>query len=254
MFFLISKTAGLLIEPYYLGLTLLALAGLLRLLGRAARLRRWLVGGAGLWVLLFAFGPTANLLLYPLESACDRPAAPLPRVGAVILLGGMISEPEKSPADYELQGSGDRLVEAIRLSHRHPEALLLITGGSSSLLNDAFREADILGTLARELGIAPSRLRIDRDSRNTRENAEFSQRLLGGVRGPYLLVTSAAHMPRALASFRKLGLPVTPWPVDFLRTGSGPGSWLPKPQTLLRSNAALHEYAGWLAYWAAGYI
>jgi len=81
-----------------------------------------------------------------------------------------------------------------------------------------------------------------------------TRRLLRGVRGDRLLITSAAHMPRAVACFRHLGMAVVPWPVDYLRTGSGPGAWLPKPRTLERSATALHEYLGWLAYWLMGYV
>ncbi len=254
MFFLISKTVGLLIEPFYLGMFLLVVAGLLRLVRRAPRLRRALVIAAACWVALFAFGPTANLLLYPLETAHERPAALPERVGAVIMLGGVASRVEKGQGRMEMAASADRYVEALRLASRRPGALLLITAGSSALLSSQFREADALGDLTKELGFPQQRLRVDRDARNTHENAVNSKRILAGVPGPYLLVTSAAHMPRSVACFRKQGLEVIPWPVDFLRTGSGPGAWVPKPQTLLRSNAALHEYAGWVAYWLAGYI
>ncbi len=254
MFFLISKTIGFLIDPYFMGLTLLALAGLLRLVRRAPRLRRGLVIFAGCYALFFAFGPVANGLLYPLETAYGRPTKPPAKVGAVIMLGGVVSRPEKSPARYEMAASADRYVEALRLATLHPESLFLITGGSSALLSSQFREADALGDLTKELGFPQRRLLVDRDSRNTYENAVHSKRLLKGISGPYLLVTSAAHMPRSMACFQKVGLEVIPWPVDYLRTGSGPGSWLPKPETLLRSSSALHEYAGWVAYWLAGYI
>lgn len=254
MFFLISKTVGLLIEPFYMGLFLLAVAGLLRLARRAQRLRKSLVIFAGCYVLLFAFGPTANLLLYPLETAHSRPAVAPKKVGAVIMMGGVVSRPEKGEGRYEMAASADRFVEALRLANRHPGSILVITGGSSAILSSHFREADALGDLTKELGFPQRRLRVDRDSRNTHENAVHTGRLLVDVPGPYVLVTSAAHMPRSVACFRKQGMDVIPWPVDFHRTGSGPGAWVPKPQTLIRTNIAMHEYAGWAAYWLAGYL
>lgn len=254
MFFLISKTIGLLIEPYYMGMFLLALAGLLRLVRRAPRLRKGLVIFAGCYVLLFAFGPTANLLLYPLETAHSRPVPQPAKVGAVIMMGGVVSRPEKGEGRYEMAASADRFVEALRLANRYPSAVLVITGGSSAILSSHFREADVLGDLSKQLGLPQRRLRIDRDSRNTYENAVYTGRLLKGITGPYILVTSASHMPRSVACFRQQGMDVIPWPVDFHRTGSGPGSWVPKPETLIRTNIAMHEYAGWAAYWFAGYI
>ena len=254
MFFLISKTIGLLIEPWYMGMFLVCVAGLLRLVRRAPRLRRGLVIFAGCYVLLFAFGPTANLLLYPLETAHGRPEKLPRKVGAVIMLGGVVSRPDTGPARYELMASADRYTEALRLATLHREALLLITAGSSAVLSSQYREADALGDLSKELGFPQRRLRLDRDSRNTYENALNASKLLRSVPGPYILVTSAAHMPRSVACFRKLGMDVIPWPVDYHRTGSGPGSWVPKPQTLIRTNIAMHEYAGWAAYWLAGYL
>jgi uncharacterized SAM-binding protein YcdF (DUF218 family) len=254
MFFVLSKTAGLLIEPYYFALCLLAVAGLLRLLKRARRLRRGLALAAGLWVLVFATGPVANLLLYPLETGYTRPAK-LPRPpGAIIMMGGVTGATHLSPSYYELNDSSERLVETLRLARLHPGARVLLTGGSSALIDNVRREADVVQRLSLELGLSASRIVSDREARNTRENAVNAGRLLRGTPQPWLLVTSASHMPRSVACFRKLGLEVTPWPVDYRRTESGPGAWLPKPQTLLRSNLALHEYLGWLAYWVMGYV
>lgn len=252
--FTLAKIFSILTEPYYLALTLVLLAVALRLVRRGQRLRRWLVITASVVLLLFSLGPVANLLLYPLETAHERPAKLPDKVGAVVMLGGVTKRPVLSPSYYELVESSDRFVEALRLAHRRPEAVLVITGGSSSIVNDRYREADALGALAEELGVAKSRIRMDRDSRNTHENALHTRRLLRRIKGPLVLVTSAAHMPRSVACFRKVGLSVIPWPVDFQRTHSGPGAWIPKPQTVLRSNAALHEYFGWLAYWLADYV
>jgi uncharacterized SAM-binding protein YcdF (DUF218 family) len=252
MFFLLSKTAGYLVEPHFLALTLLAVALALRLLGRTPRLRRGLVIGGLVYLWLMATGGVANLLLYPLETRHARPAS-LSEPAAIIVLTGMTDHYRKSPS-YELTEAADRFVEGVRLAHAHPRALLVISGGSAEILDDSYREADVLARLARGLGIGEARLRVDRQSRNTHENAVESARLLRGVRGPVVLVTSAYHMPRSVACFTKVGLAVVPWPADFLRTGSGPGAWLPRPYTLVRSTAALHEYLGWLSYRIAGYV
>lgn len=254
MVFVLSKILGILIEPYYFALTLLACAGALRLVRRLPRLRRGLWIAALAVLVVFSVGPTANALLYPLESRYTRPEQPVRPPGAIVMLGGVVSRPRFSSSYYELLGSADRFVEAVRLAHLYPEAPLLITGGSSAVISTQFREADVLGRLAAEMGLPGRRLVLDREARNTYENAVNTKKLLGKTSGDVLLITSAAHMPRAVACFRKVGMTVIPWPVDHHRTGSGPGSWVPKPQTLLRCAAAMHEYLGWLAYWVLGYV
>ena len=254
MLFSVSKIVGLLIEPYNLAVSLVFVALALRLLRRWRRAQRVLVITAAALVLLFGFGPVANLLLYPLETAHARPPSLPSNPGAVIMLGGFTREPRDSPNFYEMTESADRFVEGVRLAHNFPKALLLITGGSSGVIDRYYKEGDVVGSLALEMGLPVSRVRVDSESRNTHENAVYTKRLLASVKGPRILITSAAHMPRAVACFEKAGVKVIPWPVDYRRTGSGPGSWIPKPSSLMRSTAALHEYAGWLYYLLVGYV
>jgi uncharacterized SAM-binding protein YcdF (DUF218 family) len=94
---------------------------------------------------------------------------------------------------------------------------------------------------------------LERESRNTRENAERSARIVR-ERGwrTLLLVTSAMHAPRAEAAFRGAGLAVDVLPVDR-RSGDRPGSFLPRATALDRSTEALRELAGRLVYRAVGY-
>ena len=254
MFFPVTKLVGLLVEPYNLAVVLLLGALILWRLKRGRRLRRALVICAASLVLVFGSGPVANLLLYPLETAHARPAS-LPRSpGAIIVLGGFTDDPRDNPNFYELTEAADRFVEGVRLAHSFPGARLVISGGSSAVIYRFYKEGAVLGSLALDMGLPARQVLVDSESRNTHENALHSKRLLATVKGPLVLITSAAHMPRAVACFDKVGVEVVPWPVDYRRTGSGPGSWLPKPATLERSNVALHEYAGWLYYWLVGYV
>jgi uncharacterized SAM-binding protein YcdF (DUF218 family) len=174
------------------------------------------------------------------------------------MLTGITKNERYGPSpNYELTDGADRIVEAIRLAHLYPQAMLIISGGSSSVLYTGDRESDTLGWLAHELGIPKKRIILDRNSRNTHENAVETHKILARIRvnGPVLLVTSAFHMPRSVACFNKVGEHPIPWPVDYYRTDSGVGSaWLPKPQSLMRSNTAIHEYIGLLFYKLAGYI
>src|SRR5690606_20445467 len=96
--------------------------------------------------------------------------------------------------------------------------------------------------------------RFEGASRNTAENARLTAAMLGaGQALPWLLVTSASHMPRAVASFRAAGLEVLPYPVDF-RTEPARLAWPRQPSASLDlAGVALHEWLGLVAYYLAGH-
>jgi uncharacterized SAM-binding protein YcdF (DUF218 family) len=157
--------------------------------------------------------PIGPLLVPPLEARI--PAATLQTGDSI---DGIIS----------LGGGFDRAVEAVRLAQIHPGARLVISGYGEEA---AHRHAH-------ESGISAERLVLEPGSRNTFENAVFTRRILGARPGErWLLVTSSAHMPRAIGSFRKAGLDVMPWPV-----GSEPEKYR------LSNGVARHEWLGLIAY------
>jgi uncharacterized SAM-binding protein YcdF (DUF218 family) len=91
-------------------------------------------------------------------------------------------------------------------------------------------------------------------ARNTYENAVLSKQLVAPAPGErWLLVTSAAHMPRSVGVFRKVGWPVIPYPVDYNTTGDlevmvapdAAGRWSTFDQ-------AVKAWIGLLAYWLSG--
>ena len=254
MFFVLSKTAGLLVSPINLCVTLLAVALVLRLVRRAPRLRRLLALVAGVQLYACSTDLVSNALLYPLESHASRPAKPPTDPAMIVMLTGMAS-PRRGD-DYDLGDPADRFVETLRLAHRFPRAKILLSGGSGTLSDEGYREAELLGRLARDLGLPAERLIVERNSRNTRENAVESARIVRQLApaGPVLLVTSAFHMRRSLGCFRKAGLDPIPWPVDFRREGFGLGAWLPASIGLRHSELALREYWGLVAYTLVGYL
>ena len=180
--------------------------------------------GRGLLVLvavaaaIIASFPVSGLLLRPLESRFQAPS-PLPeRVDGVVVLGGGIDLQGSVDHDgAELNRSGDRLIALIELARRYPEARLIYSSGSGLLGFPDYREADYAVRLAERLGLAGDRVRVERESRNSRENALFSHYLARpGPGETWLLVTSAFHMPRAVGVFRAVGWEVVPYPVDYV--------------------------------------
>lgn len=216
MFFAVSKTVGYLGIPstFLIGIGLL---GAILLLTRFARFGRRLMVASLLLLAICGFSPLANFVLYPLEQRFPKWDASRGEPDGIIVLGGPL-EADLSAAHGVpvISGAADRIIGAATLAHRYPNARLVYTGGSPNLVSNDAKEADYATALFQGLGISKSRLTMERQSRNTRENAEFSREIVKPKPGErWLLVTSAFHMPRSIGLFRKAGFPVEAYPVDW---------------------------------------
>ncbi len=223
--------------------------------------RHWRTGRMILSVTLFCL---AAIIVTPLQTWLtatleDRlPARPsLPeKIDGIIILGGMI-RPGVSTARGmpSVNDAAQRLWEGAELARQHPEAKLLFTGGSADPWNKAASEAAFAGQALREMGVAPEQMILEDRSRNTFENAVYSKLLAAPQPGQsWVLVTSALHMPRAVAVFRHAGWQVIPWPVNYL-TG-GRLDWVNEDmplQRLYNFSRTLHEYVGLVYYRLRGW-
>ena len=257
MFFFLSKTLGFMLLPTNL-LIGIGFVGAILMFTRFASLGRKLVIAAVLLLVICGLSPLGNLLLYPLEQRFPPWDAARGTPDGIIVLGASI-EADLSAAHGTpvVRSSPDRLIAAATLAHRYPNARLVFSGGSSKLISNDAREADFAGAIFESLGIAKSRLIMERRSRNTQENAEFSKALLAPKDGErWLLVTSAFHMPRSVGLFRKAGFAVEPYPVDW-RVG-GHGDVLNFSNVAIdglgRMDMAVREWMGLIAYRATGKI
>ncbi|MBI5319918.1 YdcF family protein [Bradyrhizobium sp.] len=216
MFFAASKTVGYLLLPsnFLIGL---GLAGAVLLLTRFARLGRRLMAAALVGLAICAFSPLANFVLYPLESRFPKWDSSRGEPDGIIVLGGPLDADLSAAHGVPvISGAADRIIAAATLAHRYPNARLVYSGGSPNLLHNDAKEADYATALFQGLGIAKSRLTMERQSRNTGENAELSKAIAKPKPGErWLLVTSAYHMPRSMGVFRKAGFPVEAYPVDW---------------------------------------
>lgn len=255
MFPYLTRIFWLLVQPLSLVVLLLVAGWLLSWLKR-----RWparvLVGLAALLLFLFSFTTFGYLLITPLEQRFVRPAEPARIDGIVVLGGGMDGEVNSVRGGFELNRSGDRYVETLRLALTHPEAKIVIAGGPAALVQ---QEPEALAgkRFFEAFGIAPERILTDDQSRNTEENAQYAKQLAGGTEGQtWLLVTSAFHMPRAVGLFRKAGFAAVPWPADYLASGVEGVRIKPDQSTenVWVSNLALREWAGLAGYYLTGRI
>ena len=258
MFFILSKTLGFLLLPTNL-LIGVGFVGAILLVTRFASLGRKLVITSVLLLVICGLSPLANYLLYPLESRFPawEAGSGKPPDGIVILGASIASDLSAAHGTPVVRGAPDRIITAAALAHRYPNARIVFSGGSANLISNDAREADFAGAIFESLGIAKSRLVMERASRNTLENAQFSKALVSPKDGErWLLVTSAFHMPRSIGLFRKAGFAVEAYPVDW-RVGRR-DDLMAFSNTVLdglgRTDTAVREWMGLIAYWATGKI
>jgi uncharacterized SAM-binding protein YcdF (DUF218 family) len=256
VFFVLSKLAKALVEPDSLLMIGLGLGCLLLWLGRP-KTGRWLLTGCTAVLFAVSALPIGAWWIGALETRFPRPdLASLPPPDGIIVLGGALANPRVSQmyGAINLNQRAERIVEFAMLARRYPEARLLFTGGSGDLRQRVTPESDRLKPFTVDLGIAPGRVEYEERSRNTVENAIYSKELAAPKPGErWLLVTSAAHMPRSVGIFRKLGWDVIPFPVDYETAGAPPLYWFDPVKNWYMLGVAAHETVGLIAYYLAGH-
>jgi uncharacterized SAM-binding protein YcdF (DUF218 family) len=255
LFFALSKTVGFMLLPtnFLIGLGLL---GAILLLTRFARAGWGLMVGAIVLLAICGFSPLGNFLLYPLEQRFPKWDNSRGEPDGIIVLGGPLDADLSAAHGVPvISGAADRLIGAATLARRYPNARLVYTGGNSNLISNDAKEADYATALFQGLGIPKSRLIMERQSRNTRENAEFSRQIVKPKPGErWLLVTSAYHMPRSIGLFRKAGFAVEAYPVDW-RVGAREDLfkyYVVANDGLQLVDTGVREWLGLIAYRVAG--
>ena len=213
--FIFGKLVWALLQPGNL-LLLGLLAGVFMLL-RGRRRGELLVVVSAIVLLLLAVAPIGAAMTLVLEQRFPRPSTLPERVDGILVLGGAV-DPRVSLAYGEtvFNSSVSRVLGGVALARHHPEAKLVLVGGEGEFFPVGFAEARATKNFALEEGIAPTRLIIEERSRSTHENAVLAKEMIRPETGQnWVLVTSAFHMPRAVAAFRAVDWPVIPYPVDF---------------------------------------
>jgi uncharacterized SAM-binding protein YcdF (DUF218 family) len=222
VFFFLSKTLGVILLPSNI-LIGIGIVGIILLLTRFSSMGRKMIVASVLLLAICGFSPIGNLLLYPLESRFPPWDASRGAPEGIIVLGGI--EPDLSAVHGVpvFRASVDRLLAAAVLARQYPKARIIFSGGNANLVSDdEAKEADFAMPVLEGFGISRDRLSMERRSRNTQENAEFSKAMASPKSGErWLLVTSAYHMARSVGIFRKVGFAVEPYPVDWRMGGRG---------------------------------
>ncbi len=259
LFFWLSKQVWTITSPDHLLLFLLTFAVLLSAPGKGVEIsthqRR---GRRLLWLSLLltwsiAIYPLGNLLLLPLERHIVRPPMPAEeQLAGVIVLGG--SERLRNSDEWhslETNEAAERVLAMTTLMHHYPNTTVIYSGGSGAINNQRIRGADLVKAYFADMGL-DNRVTFERNSRNTYENALFSLPLMKQSKATkWLLVTSAFHMPRAVGVFRRQGINVLAYPVDY-RSSAYLVFNFDLANNFVVLKGAVREWVGLVAYWLSG--
>jgi len=202
--------------------------------------------------ILLSFNPVSNIIIHPLEyryesyglKCADGPSVTnsTPVDYVVVLGGGHISDPAISITSQINPPTLVRLIEGIRILKENPGSRLVLSGGS---VFDLVSEADIMMEVALICGVRETDIILESKSRDTKDQALFVKDIVGNH--PFALVTSAVHIPRSVALFRKQGMNPIPAPTMHLKRKKqkiNPGLFFPNAKALRKSENAFHEYIG----------
>jgi len=255
MFFVLSKVFGFIALPSNLLITI-GLIGLVLSCTRFPRLGGWLVAASVALIALAGWSPLGNALIVPLEQRFPIWDASRGAPDGIVVLGGVIAEDVSAARGVvALNEAAERLIVAAELARRYPTARVVFSGGSNALIMDEAPEAGFAVQQLQALGVARERIVAEEQSRNTIENAVFSRLLADPKPGErWLVVTSAYHMPRAIAAFRSAGFPVEAYPVDWRTRGpiDALRPFASLGDGLRRTDTAVHEWVGLLLYRITG--
>jgi len=247
MIFLVKK----IISPFFMPLPaclFLALLGLFCLwFTRKQKAGKVLLTISTVFLGLLSYGAVSDMVARPLEQKYPPLAKfeSLNNVKWIVVLGGGSGvDPVLPFSTYLSEASLKRLSEAVFIHNRLPGSKLIVTGRSGF---EGFTPvAEVMASTAEEWGVDREDIIVEKKAADTKDHVIYVKEILGN--DPLILVTSASHMPRAIALFRKHGMAPIPAPTDYMvkeREGVlTPGVFFPGPGALEKAESAIHEYLG----------
>lgn len=243
MFFTLKKVIGGLMLPLPLLLLVMAAGLLLLWFSRWQKSGKILISLSWLLLLLLSLQPIADRLLLPLEQHYPTWNGSEQVDYIVVLGGGYTYNPAWAPGSNLINNSLPRVAEGVRQWHRYPQAKLIFTGGAAN--NNPRSSASVAAEVAESLGVPRDAMIILDQPRDTRAEAQAVKQAIG--HHPFLLVTSANHLPRAMRFFQQAGMNPVAASANQLAITSPLNGWeraLPSPIWLSHSERAIYETLG----------
>ncbi|MHC4138622.1 MAG: envelope biogenesis factor ElyC [Planctomycetota bacterium] len=251
--FILKKIVSVFLNPLPISLLLSFLGLYLLWFTTKQKAGKILVSVGLVIVTLFSYSIITNKLLRPLErkyksfevkgpSSVSKTEDESAIKFVVVLGGGHALDPEL-PLISQI-GSSElvRLIEGIRIYRKYPGAKLLLSGGG---IFDPVSNAEVMARVAREIGVPERDIILESKSKDTKDEAMLIKSIVG--KGPFVLVTTASHIPRSMALFKKLGMNPVPSPIGHSikdRQGLHYYSFFPSTGNLHNAELAIHEYLG----------
>jgi uncharacterized SAM-binding protein YcdF (DUF218 family) len=177
----------------------------------------------------------------------------------IVLTGATV--PLIKPDDrIYFQRGADRVTHTVQLFKLGLIKKILISGGTGSLKEVDEPEANKFKSAMMLMGVPEEDILIENETRNTYESAVAVKRMVDSLQvrpEDCLLITSAFHMRRSLACYRKANLDIEPFSTDFYahpRFFYPDGLLIPTLDAVLLWTKLFKEWMGFIAYKAAGYI
>lgn len=253
--FIVSKIFGLVTQPL-IWVIFLLVVGLLVLRRKPALGRKLVTSALGI-LLLLGWQAPPEILIHQLESQYAEvpPEADLQGYVGVVVLGGATESGRVTQAHRQplLNDAAERLTAPVAMLRYNPQLRVVYTGGEGLLGGTGPSEAERARQFFESMGLSEKQVTYESVSRTTFENAVLTAKLpTVDIQQRWLLVTSAWHMPRSMATFSKAGWNVTAYPVDF-RTGRDiPWTDYGLSEGVLKWQLVLHELLGIAAYKITG--
>ncbi len=252
MFFILSKILAFLFTPGFWVFALLVLA--VTLPKKRSQLLWWSLGV----FYFFSNGFIINLASW----AWEHPQETLPTSAKYAVVLGGYSSFDKERNQVEFSGSADRIMVPLQWYHNNRIKGMILSGGSGELITQTYSQQEKVAHFLFDAGVAKADVVVEPNSKNTRENAVFTNALIDSLQiaqNELVLVTSAVHMRRALKCFEKAGLKLAAYPVDFnsespLEKLSFSSLFIPDMSALNGWNFLFHEWFGYVVYSVMGYI
>lgn len=247
----LSNLLAQLILPLNLGITLVVIGSLLFVL-RRRKTAALLVALAIFWVVAWSMPITSLQFGGWLEQRyAYLPAQQVPKAQAIIVLGGHTAENRHNWFEtLDPRYSMSRVERAAELYQANRAPMVIVSGAA---YDGGTSEAQGMARRLQQLGVPAQAIFLEESSHTTRENALYTSQYLHhlGVESG-LLVTSALHMPRSMATFKRLGHQVTATPVQpqiLVPPNKAFSRWRPNWRTLHASRSIIKEYLGLFVYW-----
>ncbi len=243
--FLVKKVASEVLGPLSIGL-ITASVGLIALYVGRLQIAKPLLTLSFLWIALVSYGPVSDMLVKPLEQKFPALIETPVEVNYILVLGNGHHSDASLPITTQVSSTAlIRLSEGIRHYYRLPDAKLVVSGYSG--VNDPNSHAVMQKKAAIALGLEADDILMFDEAQDTVEEAEAMKNLVGTE--PFILVTSATHMPRAYKIFTSLGLNPIAAPTDYHAVGESEWLHMPRGDSLKGSDKAFHEFYGLTWEW-----